>query len=58
MCKGEFVGKMIEFDECVLVGVVFVVGGYLGSYDKGDVIIGFEEVVKLDGKVFYVGIVF
>lgn len=48
---------MIEFDECVLVGVVFVVGGYLGSYDKGDVIIGFEEVVKLDGKVFYVGIV-
>lgn len=40
------------------MGVVLVVGGYFGSYNKGDEIIGFEDVVKLDGKVFYVGIVF
>ena len=55
-CKGELAGKTIEFDERASVGVVLAAGGYPGSYDKGDVITGFEEAAKLDGKVFHAGI--
>ena len=54
-CKGELAGKTIEFDERASVGVVLAAGGYPGSYDKGDVITGFEEAAKLDGKVFHAG---
>jgi phosphoribosylamine--glycine ligase len=34
---------------------VLAAGGYPGSYDKGDVITGFEDAAKLDGKVFHAG---
>ena len=54
-CKGELEGKTIEFDERAAVGVVLAAGGYPGSYDKGDVITGFEDAAKLDGKVFHAG---
>lgn len=47
----------VIWDLCLIVGVVLVVGGYLGDYVKGEVIEGLVEVVVLDGKVFYVGIV-
>ncbi|MDP2535115.1 phosphoribosylamine--glycine ligase [Alteromonas stellipolaris] len=54
-CKGELDSQTIEFDTRAAIGVVLAAGGYPGSYDKGDEIIGFESAAKLDGKVFHAG---
>lgn len=44
----------IEIDECLVVSVILVLGGYLGSYEKGKIIIGLDVVSG--SLVFYVGI--
>ena len=54
-CKGELAGKTIDFDERAAVGVVLAAGGYPGSYNKGDEIIGLDQAANLDGKVFHAG---
>lgn len=56
VCVGKLDEKIFEWDDCVLLGVVVVVGGYLGSYNMGDEIYGLLQQEVVDGKVFYVGI--
>lgn len=46
----------VQWDLWVLFGVVLVVGGYLESYVKGDIIFGLLESDQDICKVFYVGI--
>jgi len=54
-CKGELAGKDIAFDTRAAVGVVLAAGGYPGSYDKGDEILGLSDAAQLEGKVFHAG---
>lgn len=53
--NGELAGKHSEWDERAALGVVMAAGGYPGSYEKGDVITGLDEVDDDVTKVFHAG---
>ncbi|REL30999.1 phosphoribosylamine--glycine ligase [Thalassotalea euphylliae] len=54
-CQGELAGKKIDFDPRAAVGVVLAAGGYPGSYNKGDVILGLATNTANDRKTFHAG---
>ncbi|MCV2886271.1 phosphoribosylamine--glycine ligase [Aestuariibacter sp. AA17] len=53
--KGELNATSITFTDKAAVGVVLAAGGYPGSYPKGDIISGLNDVNPSIGKVFHAG---
>lgn len=53
--KGELNGLETSWDDRPAVGVVLAAGGYPGSYNKGDEILGLDNIDTLNGKVFHAG---
>ena len=52
---GTLANKTTEWDERPAVGVVLAAGGYPGSYNKGDVISGLEDLETPTTKIFHAG---
>jgi len=52
---GELYGKGVEWDPRASLGVVMAAGGYPGSYNKGDVMTGLDDVDDAHTKVFHAG---
>ncbi|MEQ8857201.1 MAG: phosphoribosylamine--glycine ligase [Pseudomonadales bacterium] len=52
---GELGGVTLDWDPRVALGVVMAAGGYPGSYAKGDVIEGLDDLDAEDLKVFHAG---
>jgi phosphoribosylamine--glycine ligase len=52
---GRLDGESASWDPRPAVGVVLAAGGYPGSYAKGDVISGLDQVDAVDAKVFHAG---
>jgi len=53
--NGTLGSTAAEWDQRCALGVVLAAGGYPGSYDKGDVILGLPESEQDDQKVFHAG---
>lgn len=53
--KGELNGLETSWDDRPAVGVVLAAGGYPGSYNKGDEILGLDAAKTHDGKIFHAG---
>ncbi len=59
LCQAALAGRLHEaearWDERYALGVVLAAGGYPGSYRKGDIIQGLEQVEEEGVKVFHAG---
>ena len=53
LCHRELSGKTLEIDPRTVATVMLVSGGYPGSYEKGKIITGIDDVK--DGMVFHAG---
>ncbi len=59
LCQAAIEGRLdqskVQWDPRAALGVVMVAGGYPGSYDKGDLIQGLDDIDDPQVKVFHAG---